>query len=236
MGLMFHGGPGTGKTWAAHCIARALGCELLVIGAAEIQTSEPGGANRNIQQAFKAAKDGNKVLMFDECDSLITIRSDVGMVLASEINTLLTEIEKFEGVLILATNRIETMDPALERRISLICEFPEPTFTMRQKIWEKILPIKLPLSGDVNAEKLAEWKLTGGQIKNVLLNAARLAAAAALKEVALSHFAAAVTSLQASSSLMGTDSRWSQGRPRQDFSKGPASAPHTFDGDTASQA
>ena len=206
MTFMFYGPPGTGKTWAARCIAQALGQELLIVGAAEIQTSEPGGANRNIQMAFQNATDEGKVLFLDECDSLITVRNDVGMVLSSEINTLLTEIEKFEGVLILATNRVETLDEALERRISLIIEFDEPSFQEREAIWTYMLPKKMPTK--VTPTDLASFKLTGGQIKNALLQAARLALAdeVAQPEVKIEHFERAITQIQGQHGKMGTQS------------------------------
>lgn len=212
MTFMFHGKPGTGKTWGATCIAKALGQELLTISAAEIQSSEPGGANRAIQNAFNSAKTEHKVLFLDECDSLITQRNDVGMILASEINTLLTEIEKFEGVCILATNRIESMDEALERRISLIVKFPFPKFEERKQIWEKLLPKKMPLADDVSLDILAEEKLSGGQIKNVLLNAARLAIGMDAEKVSKIHFDTALNRFRESSNLMGKTSRYRQGR------------------------
>jgi SpoVK/Ycf46/Vps4 family AAA+-type ATPase len=203
MTMMFHGNPGTGKTWGANCIAKSLNTELLTLNGGNIQTSEPGGANRNISQAFATAKAQGKVLFLDECDSLITVREEVGMILASEINTLLTEIEKFEGVCILATNRIGTLDPALERRISLIMEFPEPDFYAREKIWEKMLPPEMPLGKGVNAKKLAEESLTGGQIKNAVLQSARFAVAEEKDEVSLAHFDKAISRIHASKSLMG---------------------------------
>lgn len=218
MTLLFYGGPGTGKTWAAHCIAKVLGTELLTISAAEIQSSEPGAANRNIQQAFKTAQKEGKVLFLDECDSLIMNRSDLGMVLAGEVNTLLTEIEKSEGVVILATNRIESMDEALERRISLIAEFPAPDKEQRVEIWKKMLPKKMPISKDVSPEDLAKHRLTGGQIKNAVLAAARLALAQEKKEVSLSHFTTAIDRILASKNLMGTASRYHQG-PVDDFAR-----------------
>ncbi len=220
MGFMFHGTPGTGKTHAAHCIARALGMELLVISASEIQSSEPGGANRAIQEAFKAAKDKHQVLFLDECDSLITQRNDVGMILSSEINTLLTEIEKFEGVCILATNRIETMDAALERRISLIVKFPFPNESARKQIWEKLLPKKMPLGEDVKVEELAKVKLSGGEIKNILLQAARLACGEDAEAVTKVHFDAAIARFNQSKGLMGQESRYRQGRKKEDFERG----------------
>lgn len=208
MTLLFHGGPGTGKTWGANCIAKSLGKKLSVISAAEIQSSEPGGANRAIQAAFRDAK--KKVLLLDECDSLITSRSQVGMIIGSEINTLLTEIEKFEGVCILTTNRIETLDEALERRIALIVEFPNPNFEARLGIWKRLLPSKMPLGKDVKVEALAEFSLTGGQIKNVILQAARMAVADNQKKVSSEHFNSAISRASKSKGLLGKTGRYIQ--------------------------
>lgn len=210
MTFLFYGPPGTGKTHSVGCIAKTCGKEVLTIGAAEIQSSEPGGANRNIQEAFKTATKEKKILFLDECDSLISSREGLGMILGSEVNTLLTEIEKYEGILVLATNRVENLDAALERRISLIVEFKEPNHTLRQEIWTKILPKKLPLAKGITAEKLADHKLTGGQIKNVLLQAARLALSEESKEVTMAHFEAAIARLLASKSLLGSKSNWNQ--------------------------
>lgn len=206
MTFMFYGPPGTGKTWGANCIAKALGTELLTVSAGDIQSSEPGGANRAITEAFAQANKSGKVLFLDECDSLITVRSEVGMILGSEINTLLTEIEKFEGVAILATNRVGMMDEALERRIALMVEFPEPDFEAREKIWTKMLPEKMPRAKSITPKKLAEEKLTGGQIKNVLIQAARLALAEEAEEVRQDHFDQAIKRVHASRSIMGKGS------------------------------
>lgn len=221
MTFMFYGPPGTGKTWGANCIAKAMDRELLVLSAAEIQSSEPGAANRAIKQAFATAKQKDMILFIDECDSIIANRADLGMVLASEVNTLLTEIEKFEGVAILATNRIESMDEALERRISLIVEFPFPNQKQRAEIWTKLLPKKLPLQKGITAEDLAKVELSGGQIKNVILQAARLALGSDSKEVTPEHFKAAIARIKKSKNLMGSASRYRQGVV-QDYSVGPS--------------
>ena len=204
MSLLFYGPPGTGKTWAATCIAKALGKEIMVISAAEIQTSEPGGANRNIEAAFKQAKLKGDVLFLDECDGLITDRAHVGMILASEINTLLTCLEKFEGVVIFATNRADTLDPAMARRISLMVEFHNPDEKSREGIWNVLLPKKMPLAKDVSIKKLAKFDLTGGFIKNVILNAARAAAAEEAPAVTMKHFAAAIKKVKESKDVLGT--------------------------------
>lgn len=220
MSMMFWGGPGTGKTWGAHCIAKALGTTLLQISVAEIQSSEPGAAERNLQEAFKTAKDEGKVLFLDECDSLITTRADLGMVLAGQVNCLLTEIEKFEGVTILATNRIETMDEALERRLALIVEFPFPKYAQRTEIWRKMLPKKLPLAEGLTPEVLAQPKFSGGQIKNIILQAARLAVAEGQDVVTKENFDSAVARLNKSKGIMGRLERSRTGRPRDDMQVG----------------
>lgn len=219
MTFLFYGPPGTGKTWAATCIAKVFGEKLLTIGVAEIQSSEPGAANRNIQNAFSAAKSEGKILFIDECDSLITSRQDLGMILGGEVNTLLTEIEKCEGVVILATNRIENLDEALERRISLIVEFPEPNFDQRVEIWKRLLPSKLPIAEEITPKKLAEYKLTGGQIKNVILQAARLALSSESDKITVPHIEAAVDRIIKSKSLMGSASRYRQIRVKDDLTR-----------------
>ena len=210
MTFLFYGSPGTGKTWGANCISQAIDKKLLIVSSAEIQTSEPGGANRNIKNAFTTAKKNKQILFLDECDSLICQRDDVGIIIGSEINTLLTEIEQFDGVLILATNRISRLDEALERRISLIIEFTEPDFEQRQEIWEKLLPKKMPLAKEVSLEKLAEYKLTGGQIKNAILQSARFACAKNSKEVKLKHFTMSIDRILKSKNLLGKSSSYKQ--------------------------
>lgn len=217
MCMMFWGGPGTGKTWGAHCIAKALGQELMSLSVAEIQSSEPGAAERNIRDAFKAAKEGNKVLFLDEVDSIITTRADLGMILAATVNCLLTEIEKFEGVCILATNRIETMDEALERRLALIVEFPFPKYAQRKLIWEKLLPKKLPLAEGLTVDVLAQPKFSGGLIKNIILQAARLAVSEGKEMVEQVDFDKAVERVNKSKGVMGKLARSRTGRPSSDM-------------------
>jgi AAA+ superfamily predicted ATPase len=206
MSLLFYGPPGTGKTWGANCIAKALGKELMIISAAEIQTSEPGGANRNIQEAFEQAKQGDHVLFLDECDGLITDRTHVGMILASEINTLLTCLEKFEGIVIFATNRADTLDAAMARRISLIVEFKNPDEKTREQIWEIMLPPQMPLAKDVSVKTLAKFDITGGYIKNAILNAARAAVAEDCDKVSKRHFGEAIKRILETKDILGTNS------------------------------
>jgi len=189
--LLFYGIPGTGKTLMAQAIAEKLDMKFELIGAAEIQSSEPGGAERKIKEIFKkAGKD--TVVLLDECDSLLMDRNQVGHIMSSQINTLLSEIERFEGVVIFTTNRLGRLDAALERRISGKIEFEFPDEEAREQIWKRMIPKKAPLDKDVSFKKLAKYPLTGGSIKNCVLNSARRAAYKGLSKINHASFVTAV--------------------------------------------
>jgi SpoVK/Ycf46/Vps4 family AAA+-type ATPase len=171
--FLFHGEPGTGKTLAAQAIADRIGMPLQVIGTAEIESSEPGGAERALKEFFQIT---DKVLLFDECDSLLYNRDAVGSILGAQVNALLTCLENYDGIVIFTTNRLGVLDEALNRRISLKLHFPVPTAEQRLQIWKRMFPKKCPLTDDIDWEELASIPLTGGYIKNVVLRAARRAA------------------------------------------------------------
>lgn len=196
--LLFYGVPGTGKTMTAQAIATETKSALKIVGTADIETAEPGGAERAIQALFATAKrlfkgkEKSQVLLFDECDSLLMDRNEVGPIIGAQINCLLSEIERHEGIIIFTTNRLGKLDPALERRISAKIEFMFPDESERAKIWQRLMPEKAPLAKDVNFKKLATYPLAGGNIKNAVLNAARKAAFEKSKTISMAHFKASI--------------------------------------------
>ena len=119
-------------------------------------------------------------------------RNEVGPILAAQINTLLTEIENYEGVIIFTTNRLGKLDPALERRISAKIEFPFPDEQARISIWKRMIPDKAPIHKSVDFSQLSKHPLTGGNIKNAVLNAARSAAYKGEKYITMEHFIDAI--------------------------------------------
>lgn len=185
--FMFWGVPGTGKTLCAESMAKYLKVDHIVMTTADIQSSVPGEAERNIQKFFNQAKSNKALIIIDECDSLLYDRNSVGAIMSAEINCLLTEIEKFDGVCVMTTNRNQKLDPALERRIALKLEFPKPNKISRIKIWTTLIPEKCPLHKDVKVAKLAEHDLCGGHIKNAIFSAARKAIHDGEEKVRMKH-------------------------------------------------
>jgi SpoVK/Ycf46/Vps4 family AAA+-type ATPase len=196
--LLFYGLPGCGKSLAAEAIAEHLGADLKIYGMAEIGSSEPGGSERIIQDIFAKARNfffANKkhqVVLFDECDALLYDRSRVGVIIGAQINTLLTEIEKHDGIIIFTTNRLGVLDPALERRIAAKIEFPFPISAERELIWKRMIPKIAPIAKDVDFHALAGHPMAGGNIKNAVLNAARMAAYKKQKEITMQDFTDAI--------------------------------------------
>lgn len=195
--ILFYGMPGTGKTLMAQAIADKLDYELKVIGTADVESSAPGEAERNIRKHFKeAAEHGKTLLLFDECDSLLYNRANLGAIMSAQINELLSQIERYDGLTIFTTNRLGTLDEALNRRLALKLEFEMPTPSERAEIWRRMFPKKAPLSDDIDWLALAGVEITGGYIKNCVLRAARMAAAEkcanSKKQITMKHLVRAL--------------------------------------------
>ena len=191
--LLFSGGPGVGKTAAAEALAHELGKPILVADYSRIQNCFVGQTEKNIVRAFRQAQRYNAVLFWDECDAMFYDRDSAHRNWeVRDVNVLLQELERFEGVCILATNRKITLDKALQRRITLKVEFDRPDRRQRQGIWKKMLPRKMPLSEDVDLKSLSEADFVGGEIKNVVFNAARLAVQRGCEAVGMEDFQQAV--------------------------------------------
>ena len=192
--MLFYGPPGTGKTLMAQAIASKLDKKLKVIAAADIESNMPGEAERNIRKAFEESKDD--VLLFDECDSLVYSRQNVGPIMAAQVNELLSQLERFDGVTVFTTNRLGNLDEAVNRRLALKLAFDLPTHAERVEIWKRMFPKQCPLDEDVDWTRLAIVELSGGYIKNAVLRAARMAAAEKLeddaKRIRMAHLIRAI--------------------------------------------
>lgn len=195
--ILIYGPPGTGKTMVSESIAAVLGKNLLKLDNAVLQSSMPGAMERNISKAFEQAKNDNCIIMIDECDSLLYDRNAVGAIMGGHINHLLSELERFNGIVLLTTNRLHRLDEALQRRIIAKIELPLPDRKARENIWEKLVPPKMPIK-NVDYNELSEVELSGGEIKNAIILAARKAIAQNLDKVEMHHFQAAIIGIMES--------------------------------------
>ncbi len=178
---LFAGPSGTGKTMAAEVIANELKLELYRIDLSGVVSKYIGETEKNLDRIFKLAENANAILFFDEADALFGKRSEVhdshDRYANIEISYLLQKMEEYEGVVILATNLQQNMDESFLRRLSFTVHFPFPNEESRRHIWINIWPVEISFADDVDLEYLAnQFKLSGGNIKNIALAAAYLAA------------------------------------------------------------
>jgi len=140
-----------------------------------------GETEKNLDRVFTAAREANAILFFDEADALFGKRSEVrdahDRYANIEISYLLQRMEAYEGMTILATNLRKNIDDAFVRRIQFIVEFPFPEEAERRRIWQKIWPQKTPCDPALDLDFMARrFELAGGNIRNIALAAAFLAA------------------------------------------------------------
>jgi len=176
---LFAGASGTGKTLAAEVLANELRLDLYRIDLSQVVSKYIGETEKNLRRVFDAAEDGGAVLLFDEADALFGKRSEVkdshDRYANIEVSYLLQRMEAYRGLAILTSNMKDALDTAFLRRIRFIVTFPFPDGVQRAEIWRRIFPAATPTDG-VDVTRLARLNVTGGNIRNIALNAAFLAA------------------------------------------------------------
>jgi SpoVK/Ycf46/Vps4 family AAA+-type ATPase len=181
LNVLFAGPSGTGKTMAGEIMANELGLDLYKIDLSAIVSKYVGETEKNLDRIFREGQTSNAILFFDEADALFGKRSEVrdshDRYANIEVAYLLQKMEEYEGVVILATNLRKNMDEAFARRMHFTLEFPIPEENDRYRIWQGIFPGEAPLAKDIDLSFLArQFKITGGNIKNIALSAAFLTA------------------------------------------------------------
>ncbi len=183
LSALFAGDSGTGKTMAADIMAGALGLDLYKVDLSTLVSKYIGETEKNLDRIFTEAATSNAILFFDEADAIFGKRSEVkdshDRYANIEISYLLQRMEAYDGVVILATNLRANLDEAFTRRLHFAIEFPFPEAADRERIWQVNLPVETPVADDVDFQSLAErYPLAGGNIRNIILAAAFLAAEA----------------------------------------------------------
>ena len=127
-----YGPPGTGKTAWAAWLAEELDMPLLLRQGSDLLNCYVGETEKNIAQAFEQAKADNALLVLDEVDTFLFSREGANRSWErSQVNEMLTQIERFEGLMVVSTNLIEVLDPAALRRFDLKLKFDYLTLPQR---------------------------------------------------------------------------------------------------------
>lgn len=179
--MLFAGPPGTGKTLSAEVLAQALNVDLLQIDLSRVVSKWIGETEKNLADVFLTAESAKAVLFFDEADALFGKRTEVSDAHDRYANLetayLLSRLERYDGLAILATNYRQNIDTAFSRRLDFIVEFEEPGCEEREKLWQCHLPEQAPLDKDVSIAELASlYPIVGGHIRNAAVAAAYSAA------------------------------------------------------------
>ena len=178
---LFAGPSGTGKTMAAEILAHELGLDLYRIDLSSVVNKYIGETEKNLERLFSEAQDSDAILFFDEADALFGKRSGVSDAHDRYANIetayLLQRTEEYNGLVILASNLPRNMDDAFVRRIHFTINFPAPEEAERLELWRRTFPTRAPCADDLDLEFLArQLKVTGGNIRNIVLASAFLAA------------------------------------------------------------
>lgn len=166
-GVLLYGPPGTGKTLLARAVAHHTECCFIRVSGSELVQKYIGEGSRMVRELFVMAREhAPSIIFMDEIDSIGSARSERG---DSEVQRtmleLLNQLDGFESTknikVLMCTNRIDILDPALLRpgRIDRKIEFPNPNEAARLDI-VKIHSRKMNMTRGIELQKIAD-QLTG---------------------------------------------------------------------------
>lgn len=183
-GVLLYGPPGTGKTLLARAVAHHTACKFIRVSGSELVQKYIGEGSRLVRELFIMAREhAPSIIFMDEIDSIGSTRTERG---DSEVQRtmleLLNQLDGFENTknikVIMATNRIDILDPALLRtgRIDRKIEFPNPTINARLQIL-KIHSRKMNLTKNIKLDVIAERLVnsSGAEVKGVCTEAGMFA-------------------------------------------------------------
>ena len=193
---LFEGPSGTGKTLAARVLATALGLDLYRVDLAAVVNKYIGETEKNLSRVLSRAEDLNVILLLDEGDSLMTRRTDVkssnDRYANLETNYLLQRLESYTGIVVVTTNAGQSIDSAFRRRMDSVVKFHLPDASDRWQLWQIHLPAGHAVEDQALEEIATRYELTGGQIRNVCVNAALAALSGNGSPVRLPQLRAAI--------------------------------------------
>lgn len=173
---LLSGPPGVGKTLTAEAIAELTERPLYKLSSGELgETSS--SVQKKLTEVLKLAQTWNAVLLLDEADVFLSARSENDLIRTAITSIFLKELEYYNGILLMTTNRLESMDSAFQSRIHFHYVYEELSEDTRVRIWHQFIKkirdngsIAVDV-GDTELAQLGKLSLNARQIKNVLRTA-----------------------------------------------------------------
>ncbi len=204
-GINLYGYSGTGKSMAAHAIAKQVGRNILTVDYSQIESKYVGETSKNLVAMFKYAKETKSIIFFDEADALLSRRvtnmsNSTDVSVNQTRSVLLILINEFDDLILFASNFISNYDPAFMRRILAHIKFELPDEECRRKLWRMYIPVRMPTDADIGALAEKYSGVSGADISNAVLNASLRAARLDEKIVRHAYFAEAIERITESKS------------------------------------
>lgn len=170
---LFHGPPGTGKTLTASLLGKSTQHDVYKIDLSQLVSKYIGETEKNLAKVFDLAEHQRWILFFDEADAVFGKRTETSSAndryANQETAYLLQRIETFPGVVLLASNLKDNIDPAFMRRFQAVVHFPAPEKDERLVLWRNGFSATTPLEEKIDLRTLAEkYKIAGGAMMNVI--------------------------------------------------------------------
>ncbi|CAG8981389.1 hypothetical protein HYALB_00009601 [Hymenoscyphus albidus] len=131
--ILLSGNPGCGKTLTAEAVAEVTRKPLYMVSAGELGTKPPE-VDKALTQALTLAHKWQAVMLLDEADVFLQVRDTIDLERNALVSIFLRQLEYYQGILILTTNRIGDCDPSFESRIHISLNYPDLGVGAREAI------------------------------------------------------------------------------------------------------
>ncbi|KAG6054423.1 hypothetical protein E4U17_003792 [Claviceps sp. LM77 group G4] len=178
---VLHGPPGTGKTLTAEGISELLQCPLYMASAGELGTN-PTTLEHELQKILDICHSWGAILLLDEADVFLEKRNMQDIHRNALVSIFLRQLEYFQGILFLTTNRVEAFDEAFQSRIHIALRYEGLDLKAKKAIFNMFIArieahgkLRVEPFTDEDLTQLAKHDLNGREIKNMIASAQDLA-------------------------------------------------------------